>query len=126
MFEQIDSKMFAVNEYDLEKWRNYFSNERGTNMATISAESILETKRNELNELKKNLDSFSKVIKDLTVKGTEAAEILERLKVDSGMKESDIFTSFNVPNSVQRFVKNTSKEQHESDTTEQQERQYTE
>jgi predicted CopG family antitoxin len=98
----------------------------GTNMATISAESILETKRNELNELKKNLDSFSKVIKDLTVKGTEAAEILERLKVDSGMKESDIFTSFDVPNSVQRFVKNTSKEQHESDTTGQQERQYTE
>lgn len=95
-------------------------------MANISAESILETKRNELNELKKNLDSFSKVIKELSARGSEAAEILERLKVDSGMKESDIFTSFDVPNSVQRFVKNTAKEQHGSDTNEQQEHQYAE
>jgi hypothetical protein len=86
-------------------------------MTNLSAESILEIKRRELNELKKNLDAFGKLTKEMTDAAKDAASILEQLKSDSGMKESELFESFQVSSATQRFIKNIGKEQDTSKVT---------
>ncbi|KFI84016.1 MULTISPECIES: hypothetical protein [Bifidobacterium] len=78
-------------------------------MTSRTAEETIKELHNELNEAKKNLDQFRKITGEIKQRAEEAHQLLERLRSNPNLSESQIFESANVPKNVQRLIKSTSR-----------------
>ncbi|MCI1217130.1 hypothetical protein [Bifidobacterium crudilactis] len=78
-------------------------------MISKTAEETIKELHNELNEAKKNLDQFGRLTRGIEQRASEAHRLLERLKSNPNLSESQIFESVNMPKTVQRLIKSIPK-----------------
>ncbi|MFT8704708.1 hypothetical protein [Bifidobacterium aquikefiricola] len=85
-------------------------------MTSKTAEETIKELHNELNATKKSLDQFRKITGEIKQRAEEAHQLLEQLKSNPNLSESQIFESADVPKNVQRFIKSIPKAR-DDDTT---------